>query len=131
MQKNNVSIAEFSTEEYDYFTEFVDFNSGSATIGTRFLIYNRQRKFATIVKMVMKNELTDFERNVVTEYWCDEKSAEKIIEKYGISRSAFYRIIENVRKKIENSLKYVMLYDEVLIPKSTEEILEYVRKYEN
>ncbi len=131
MQTRNASITEISVEEYDYLTEFIDFNSGDAIKGTKFLIYNRQQKLISLVKKVIKNELTDFERNVVTEYWCNEVSAEKLIKKYNVSRSSFYRTVENARRKIEKSLKYVMLYDEILIPKSTEEILEYVRKYES
>lgn len=131
MQTHNASITEISVEEYNYLTDFIDFNSGDSIKGTKFLIYNRQRKLISLVKMVMDNELTDLEREIATKHWCNEVSVENLIEEYNLSRSRVYRMIENARKKIEKSLKYVMLYDEILIPKSTEEILEYVKKYEN
>ena len=131
MQTHNASITEISVEEYNYLTDFIDFNSGDSIKGTKFLIYNRQRKLISLVKMVMDNELTYLEREIATKHWCNEVSVENLIEEYNLSRSRVYRMIENARKKIEKSLKYVMLYDEILIPKSTEEILEYVKKYEN
>ena len=131
MQIDNIPVAEISVEEYDYLTEFIDFYSGDKAVGTKFLIYNRQDKLKKLVKKVIENELTENERAIVTDFWCNEIPAEKLIGKYNISRSMFYRIVRNARKKIENSLKYVLLYDEIIIPKSTEEILGYARKSEN
>ena len=131
MRTNSISIAEISVEEYDYLTEFIDFYSGDAIEGTKFLIYNRQRKLRMLVNKVIENELTEYERDIVTEFWCNEVPAEKLIAKYNVSRSGFYRTVETARKKIEKSLKYVLLYDEILIPKSTEEILGYVRNFKN
>lgn len=131
MLAQTIKIAEFSVEEHDYLTEFVDLKSGKAENGAKYLIYNRQKKLIAIVKDIMQNELTEIERNIATEHWCDEVSVGELTQKYGISRSSFYRILDSARKKLEASLKYVLMYDKFLLPKSTEEIMEYVRKYEN
>lgn len=131
MLAQTIKIAEFSVEEHDYLTEYVDLKSGKAENGAKYLVYNRQKKLLAIVKDIMKNELTELERNIATEHWCNEVSVGELTQKYGVSRSAFYRILDNARKKLETSLKYVLMYDKILLPKSTEEILEYVRKYEN
>lgn len=124
-------MAEFSVEEHDYLTEFVDFKSGKSDVGTRYLVYNREKKLISIVKAVIDNELNELERNVVTAHWCENVPAEKLARQYNLSRSTFYRILENVRKKIESSMKYVLMYDGILLPESMEEILTYARKYEN
>lgn len=131
MLAQTIKIAEFSVEEHDYLTEYVDFKSGKAENGAKYLVYNRQKKLLAIVRDIMKNELTELERNIAIEHWCNEVSAGELTQKYGVSRSNLYRILDNARKKLETSLKYVLKYDKILLPKSTEEILEYVRKYEN
>lgn len=122
---------ELSVEEHEYLTEFVDFKSGTAEVGTRYLVYNREKKLISIVKTVMQNELNELERSVATAHYCESVSVDKLARQYNLSRSAIYRILENVRKKIECSMKYVLLYDGILLPKSMEEILAYARKYEN
>lgn len=124
-------MVEISVEEHEYLTEFVDFKSGKADVGTRYLVYNRVKKLNSVVKAVMQNELNELERNVATGHWCDQIPADKIARQYKLSRSAVYRILENVRKKIESSMKYVLMYDGILLPESIEEILAYARKYEN
>ena len=124
-------LVEFSVEEHDYLTEFVDFKSGKVETGTRYLVYNREKKLISILKIIIDNELNELERSVATAYWCDNISAEKIARQHNLSRSSLYRIIENIRKKIEHSMKYVLMYDGILLPKSMEEILSYARKYQN
>lgn len=131
MLAQTIEIAEFSVEEHDYLTEYVDLKSGKAENGAKYLVYNRQKKLLAIVRDIMENELTELERNIATEHWYNEVPVGELAQKYGLSRSGFYRILDNARKKLETSLKYVLMYDKILLPKSTEEILEYVRKYEN
>ncbi len=122
---------EISVEEHEYLTEFIDFKSGKANVGTSYLVYNREKKLISIVRAVMQNELNELERNVAIGHWCESIPADKLARHYNLSRSSLYRILENVRKKIEISMKYVLMYDGILLPKSMEEILAYARKYEN
>lgn len=124
-------MLEISVEEHEYLTEFVDFKSGKAEVGTSYLVYNREKKLISVVRAVMQNELNELERNVANGHWCEHIPAEKLARQYELSRSAVYRILENVREKIEGSMKYVLMYDGILLPKSMEEILAYARKYEN
>ena len=124
-------MVEISVEEHEYLTEFVDFKSGKAEVGTRYLVYNRVKKLNSVVKAVMQNELNELEQNVATGHWCDQISVGKLARQYNLSRSSVYRILENVRKKIESSMKYVLMYDGILLPESMEEILAYARKHEN
>lgn len=131
MHAQNVQIAEISIEEYDFITDCIDFSEGQVKSGTKYLIYNRQKKLVDIVKNVMRNELNKNERDIATAHWCNEVSVGELAQQYGVTRMTIYRNLDNARKKLESSLKYVLMYDKILLPKSTEEIMEYVRKYEN
>lgn len=131
MLAQSIKIAEISIEEHDYITDFVDIKSGDAKSGTRYLIYNRQKKLIDIVKKVIRNELTKTEQDIAVRHWCNDVPIEHLSVEYDMSRSSVYRILDKAREKLEKSLKYVLMYDEILLPKSTEEIWEYVRKYEN
>lgn len=131
MLTQNIQIAEISAEEYDFIIDCIDFSEGQVKGGARFLIYNRQKKLIDIVKNVMRNELNENERDIATAHWCNEVPVGELAQQYGVTRMTIYRNLDNARKKLEASLKYVLMYDKILIPQSTEEILEYVRKYEN
>lgn len=127
----NVQIAEISVEEYDFLTDYVDLSGGQVKDGTKYLIYNRQKKLIEIVKNAMQNELTEYERNLATAHWCNEVPVRELADKFGLSRASIYRNLENARKKLETALKYVLMYDKILLPQSTEELMEYVKKYQN
>lgn len=127
----NVQVAEFSVEEFDFLTDYVDLSGGQVKDGTKYLIYNRQKKLIEIVKSVMQNELTEYERNLATAHWYNEVPLRELAKKYDVSHISIYRNLENIRKKLEMALKYVLMYDKILLPQSTEELLEYVRKFKN
>lgn len=127
----NVRITEISVEEFDFLTDYVDLSGGQVKDGAKYLIYNRQKKLIEIVRSVMQNELTEYERNLATAHWCNEVSLRDLAKTYGVSYASVYRSLENIRKKLETALKYVLMYDKILLPQSSEELLEYVRKCQN
>ncbi len=125
-------IKALTVDEYFYLTENLEIaDKESIQKGVSFILYSRQQKIVDIVRQVLQNELTDFERKIVREHLCDRASAAEFQEKYRIPRSTFYRSLNSAKQKLKNSLKYVWLYDSISVPASAEGLLEYVRKAEN
>lgn len=121
-------IANLSVDEYFFLTENLEItNSKVFSKGVKYLVFNRRKNLCDIVEKIMKNELTDFERSIASDCWCEELAIGEIAEKYGTSRSTVYRTLSSAKAKIEYALKYVLLYEENLIPNSTEELLLYVK----
>lgn len=129
MLYKNGQVECISTEEYFYLTEnfeVVDKNSAEKLV--RYLVYDKRRKLTDTVRLVMQDELTAKERNIALDYWQNKMPIGDISEKYCISRSSFYRIIDTVRKKLETSLKYVLFYNEILKPPTKEDFLSQIKK---
>lgn len=125
-------IKALSVDEYFYLTENLEVaDKESIEKGVSFILYSRQQKIVDIVRQVLANELTDFERKIVKEHLSDGVSAAEFQEKYRIPRSTFYRYRNSAKQKLIVSLKYVWIYDNISAPKSVEGLLEYVRKTEN
>lgn len=121
-------IANLSVDEYFFLTENLEIaNSEVFSKGVKYLVFNRRKNLCDIVEKIMKNELTDFERSISSDCWCEELAIGEIAKKYGTSRSTVYRTLSSAKAKIEYALKYVLLYEENLIPNSTEELLLYVK----
>lgn len=128
MLYNNEQIQEISTEEYFYLTEnFELVDSVTTESYVRCLVYNKRKKLIDTVKQVMKNELTEKERNIALDYWCNNMSFADISKKYHLSRSGFYRMINSVKKKLDMSLKYVLFYNDAVKPPSTQEFLAQLK----
>ena len=107
----DIKIREISKDEYFYLTENLEIvDKNSICNGVRYLVYNKKKRLLNVVNKVMQNELTAKERNIALDYWQNKMPIGDISEKYCISRSSFYRIIDTVRKKLETSLKYVLFY---------------------
>ncbi len=129
INESDLKISELSTEEYFYLTENLELiDSASVKSAVRYLVFNKKRKLLELIKIVMKNELSDSERQIAMDYWDKELPAALIAEKYGIARSTVYRIIDSVKKKLEQSLKYVLLYDKDALPQNAQEMLAFVVK---
>jgi predicted DNA-binding protein YlxM (UPF0122 family) len=62
------------------------------------------------------------------DYWQDRMPVEDIAEKYGLSRSGFYRAIDTIKKKLEASLKYVLVYNDALKPPAKEDFLDQMKR---
>ncbi len=125
-------IKALTVDEYFYLTENLEVaDKESIEKGVNYILYSRQQKIVDIVRQVLANELTDFERKIIKEHLSDGISAAEIQEKYRIPRSTFYRYLNSAKQKLKNSLKYVWIYDSITVPSSVEGLLEYVRKTEN
>lgn len=125
-------IKALTVDEYFYLTENLEIaDRQSIEKGVSFILYSRQQKMVDIVRQVLRNELTDFERKIIKEHLSDGASAAEIQEKYHIPRSTFYRYLNSAKRKLNSSLKYVWLYDSMSVPRSAEGLLEYVRAAEN
>jgi DNA-directed RNA polymerase specialized sigma subunit len=123
----NQQLYGISTEEYFYLTEnfaFVDAETRANQV--RFLVYDKDKKIMDTVKEVMKNELTEKEYGIAVEYWSNNLSINDITKKHNISRSSFYRLIKEIKEKIDTSLKYVLYYNEIIKPPSIAEFLSQV-----
>lgn len=120
-------IMELTVDEYFYLTENLDMTDVSRiNNGIKFLIVNKKRKLYNVVKKIIANELTAQEQQVVKAYWYDEFSMGEIEEKLKISRSKAYRLLDSAKKKLDMAMKYVLYYEENLIPKTTEELLSFI-----
>ena len=123
------SVECITTEDYFYLTEnFEVKDARSADKLVRYLVYDKRKKLIDTVRFVMNEELTTKERNIAIDYWQKQLSIGDIVEKYGISRSAFYRTIDVIKKKLEASLKYVLFYNDILKPNSNEDFLARIKK---
>lgn len=79
--------------------------------GIKYLVYKKKQRMIDTVRSVMNNELTDFEREIATDYWCENLLVEEITKKHNLSRSTFYRTVKIIEKKINLYLKYVVFYN--------------------
>lgn len=123
----NQQLYGISTEDYFYLTEnfaFVDARTRANQV--RYLVYNKDKKIMDTVKEVMKNELTEKEYDLAVDYWSNNLSINDISQKHNISRSTFYRKIDEIKKKIDVSLKYVLYYNDIIKPPSIAEFLSQV-----
>ena len=118
-----------STEDYFYLTEnfqFVDVETRANQV--RYLVYNKNKKVMDTMQKVMENELTERERGLAVDYWSNNLSINEITKKHNISRSSFYRMIDDIKNKIDNSLKYVLFYNDIIKPPSTAEFLSQINR---
>lgn len=125
----DVKITEMSKEEYFYLTENLELvNEETIQKGVSYLIYNKKKKLLDVVVKVMQNELTKEERQLATDYWCGAYSLGEISARNNMTRSVVYRRLENIKKKLEISLKYVLMYDSSVLPHSTSELISFVKE---
>lgn len=127
--EQDTQISELSTDEYFYLTENLEHtDKNSVAKAACFLVFNKKRKLIEIVKTVLENELSEYERDLALSYWADGESATKLAEKYKMGRSTVYRNLDNAKKKLKTSLKYVLIYDKNSLPQSAEELLQFIER---
>ena len=125
-------IKALTVDEYFYLTENLEIaDKQSIEKGVSFILYSRQQKIVDVVRSVLQNELTDFERKIIKEHLSDGVSATEIQEKYRIPHTTFYRHLNSAKAKLKSSLKYVWIYDNISVPRSAEGLLEYVKAAEH
>lgn len=59
-----------------------------------------------VLPMILKDELTNRQRQVIEEYYIQQKSTREIAEKLGITSSAVLRLRHRAEKRIEQCLRY-------------------------
>lgn len=117
-----------STEEYYYLTENFEFvDAVTRANQVKYLVYNKDKKIMDTVKKVMDNELTEKERDLAVDYWSNNLSIGDISKKHNISRSSFYRAIDEIKRKIDVSLKYVLFYNDIIKPPSVADFIMQVQ----
>ncbi len=125
----DIKIREMSKEEYFYLTENLDIvDKNSICNGVRYLVYNKKKRLLDVVNKVMQNELTEAERKLAKDYWSGEFSLGEISKRNNITRSSIYRHIDSIKEKLETSLKYVLIYDADALPKSTNELMSFIKE---
>ena len=118
-----------SKEEYFYLTENLEIvDKNSICNGARYLVYNKKKRLLDVVNKVMQNELSEDERLLATDYWSGDYSLGELSEKYNMPRSNIYRNIAHIKDKLQTSLKYVLIYDADILPKSTNELFEFIKE---
>lgn len=70
----------------------------------------REVDMANLLELAIENELTQTEREVVKLYWYDSETVTSIANKKGINPSAVGRTLSRAKEKLENVLKYAVLY---------------------
>ncbi|MBR5247150.1 MAG: hypothetical protein IKV25_07265 [Clostridia bacterium] len=99
-------------DDYLFLTEDLEFmDKASVNKGIKYLVYKKKQRMIDTVRSVMNNELTDFERNIAEDYWCNNLLVEEIARKYNLSRSGFYRAVDVIKEKMNTHLKYVVFYN--------------------
>lgn len=122
-------LTELSSDEYFYLSENLDFiDSSSVEKAVRYIVISKKRKLLRIVRQVLASELDERERGIALDYWARGIPVNSIVENRGIPRSSVYRQLDNAKKKLQTSLKYVLLYDSEALPASADELLAFIKK---
>lgn len=74
----------------------------------------REVDMANLLELAIKNELTETEREAVRLYWYESETVTSIADKKGINPSAVNRTLSRAKEKLENVLKYAVLYQNEL-----------------
>ncbi|MEE1139600.1 MAG: helix-turn-helix domain-containing protein [Acutalibacteraceae bacterium] len=70
----------------------------------------RDVDMALLLEKAIKNELTETERETVTDHWFNFETVSAIAEKRGINPSAVNRTLDRAREKLERVLSYAVCY---------------------
>ncbi len=109
---NNGKIIELSMDDYLFLTEDLEFiDKTIINKGIKYLVYKKKQRMIDTVRSVMNNELTETERNIAEDYWCNNLLVEEIAKKYKLSRSGLYRTVDVIKEKMNTHLKYVVFYN--------------------
>lgn len=73
----------------------------------------RDVDMALLLERAIKNELTDTERETVTEHWFNFETVTAIADKRGITPSAVNRTLARAQEKLERVLSYAVCYQQI------------------
>lgn len=104
-------------DDYIFLTEDLEtMENASVDKGLKYLVYNKKQRMIDTVRSVLNNELTESERNIAEDYWCNNLLVEDIAKKYKLSRSGLYRTVDVIKEKMNIYLKYVVYYNDSYPP---------------
>lgn len=75
-----------------------------------YILRNRRRELQELVKKVIKNELCEKDRILVSLHWYKGKSKEEIAKILNVDRSTVFRRFEKINDTIYEKLKYAIEY---------------------
>ncbi len=70
----------------------------------------RDVDMAILLEKAIANELTETEREAVTDHWFNNETVSQIAEKKGINPSAVNRTLKRAQEKLERVLRYAICY---------------------
>lgn len=121
-------ITKLTVDEYTFLTENFEFtNETEIKTGVSYIVFNRKRSILNTVKQVVENELSNLEKDLVSDFWGNELSVEELEKKYKISRAGVYRYLNSAKKKIEKFIKYVLIYDDSAQQYSISDFLNFIK----
>lgn len=74
----------------------------------------RDVDMANLLEKAIENELTEIERETVELYWFESESITDIASQKNINASAVKRTLARAKEKLENALKYAVMYQNEL-----------------
>lgn len=75
-----------------------------------YILRQRKAELRELVKKVVKNELSDYDRLIVNLRWYENLSVTEIAEKLGVDRSTVNRHLDKINNVIYDKLKYAIEY---------------------
>lgn len=128
ISSNENKIKYLGINEYFFLTENLEFTDESEVrdaIG--FIVINKKRNLEKTVKRVIENELDETEKSVIKLFYYNGFNSLAISKMCNISRSSVYRNLNSGLKKIENALKYVLVYEDFSSKISAAELVKFVK----
>ena len=75
-----------------------------------YILRQRKAELRELVKRVVKNELSDYDRIIVNLRWYENYTTAEIAEKLGVDRSTVTRHLDKINNIIYDKLKYAIEY---------------------
>ena len=75
-----------------------------------YILRKRKAELRLLVRKVIKNELSDLDKQLVELHWYKGKSKQEIANITGLDRSTVYRHFERINNTIYDKLKYAVEY---------------------
>lgn len=125
---NENKLKNLEIGEYFFLTENLEFtNQSQVKNSVQFIIKNKKTNLVKTVQDIIENELNNIEKTVIKLYFYDGLGTNAISKMCNIARSSVYRNLKSGLYKIENSMKYVLRYDEYCSAYSVDELLKEVK----
>lgn len=125
---NENKIKYLGVNEYFFLTENLEFTDESEVQrAVRFIVVNKRKNLERTIKSVIENELDETEKTVIKLFYYKGFNALAISKICNISRSSVYRNLDSGLRKIENTLKYVLKYEEFSEKMSARELVKFVK----